>query len=164
MTVAFSLTENRTAYILFLFILGEQVRKHFIMKSYLASCCSNEKGEGNWWQHKTLASILLLGISILDSLESQITESNDARAWLGAAIYSSGAREGIQCALHHHCTWGRAHCGDIGNNPWLVLLYGKELLCSHNSLQELTQHRLHPPPSCRNKQLQNEDYWGHELV
>lgn len=56
---------------------------------------------------------LLLGISILESLESQVTESRDASAWLGAAIYSSQAREVIQCALHHHSTGGREHCGDV---------------------------------------------------
>lgn len=41
MTAAFSLAENRIAYILFLFILEEQVRKHLIIKSihWLISFC-----------------------------------------------------------------------------------------------------------------------------
>jgi len=33
MTAAFSLAEKKIAYILFLFILGDQVRKHFTTKS-----------------------------------------------------------------------------------------------------------------------------------
>lgn len=110
---------------------------------------------GSWWQHKTLASILLLGISILGSLESQITESSDASAWLGVQYTAHGPEKWSGVFYIITAPEVKSTVVIQGNKARLMLLYGKQLPCSRNSLQELTHHRLHPPPSCRNKQLQS---------